>query len=1561
MGTVHQELNEAVFVEYIGRKWNKEKHISLDFSPAVFALTSLDSSPEGGLLNKSLNLDKLVNLNLSHNDLSDDINTVLTYSHGFSSLKTLDVSFNRISSPFLQLINLTELRLSHNALRTVPCLCGLKNLEVLSLSHNMIDQWIPEGLTESWGGGGMQLLGEDAYVATVYEEFQKCPNLRELDLSYNSLSWYPSQFLYFIAALRTLRQLEILGLQGNMFCEWFPEYTVYAFRGLGALHKLDDYLVTSDMRAAGAKLAAETPVERYDEVFHERIQRSELVVSYRTAQKREYETGVISVLKLTKLLQLCLSSPERAVELASQFYEHCSAAWHATEDSLKSLWDNVGSANEAKQQAITEMLQTASMVKERDERTRSLVLRGVGSLCAVSAFDLGKAALLCLGETMKSGSVGCEEVAHVIAETAVPAIQSKPIDDPVCGTIIRGLAALSPTKHLALCLKSAVPQLADFLEEDSMNGQILRVLSTCCTVEENCIEATGQGVPQVVSKVLLEVELPEEGEAVEVYVHLLRLVGDLSRRVRKAANVYTKYQIHVKVLLYYIRRIMGEREETLRLTVVQSKLLGELMNSLIGMMENNSTAMRDSCVSYYAADLFLVAAKEDISNPVVLPPSLYGLVLIMGCAELQESDYIRYVTDQVQKGAALLHYLGGRKYKRLAEQAEYHLMGTDSLPYRPEPPALQTLTNEYIHKVFAAVCHFLSFYLMNTQEPLCMAVNEHLAKCDREEILFSLLSVPSDDVKFEVLECICRVPLTFFEHLHLKYLLDLLSRCTYTFSGRTNEIVERLFDLLGRIAEDGNKSAIGSAMRSEFSTRAVEEVYAALCRTANVRTFHHRTQEEWKTRLSLSGVRCLQVMSRIQEFRTDLRSKTVTVNLLSMCKLEEDLHRPDNEDIVIERTWTGRDVGVLLGALSGGQRVSVDKKVGFRIVSRLADVLEGRPDSLDFQKSIVLRDLCGREQQMWDDKAARSQSLYLDEGEACDREYQHAVFVNLAGGERLAVFMTKLSSKTFEQTLAAERQKKQDSDYWAGKFKGDIKTMENKIESGEVDVEDLIKDVTVSVDIDSETSGRDLLMRQLQESSKELDEATSEMYLRSAVEMYGAGEVWRNLSQGVMNGCFMIAALYRSLYACMVFAVNDDTQKEMTTVLRRPSFVRKLVALLESCSLLDCNVGSKFCRLMKRAIQFEPHQPAESMDMIITYDIISRVLQAMASPLLHILRQAVSRPLDQPEQALCTDMAGLVSVMCRQTAYVKFSEDLDVQRYSVSRALSRFVSVRAMRAFVAMVIYDLQLDAGSAQGTYVSHLFEGTASMKENMRLECLAILSELIQWCQAKMKYECLEQFSMARVFAKYSIRNSLMFELLDQSKTGRYKASLEVILSEYSQRAERILKLSIVRHWTMQKAEEPAERVIAVTNFGFYILSKPKGIRNPDRPGEVYEHLPPRVEAVRDFEDMTRICRGYPGLQFFAVGWMEQGQLGSPYEWWDIIICSKLEHREPLMMCTYALSGPTSDSRVEILKDVVMRECLRDRVRFRDRVVLSTRIVLVHAVCHSDEAQRHSRGVIC
>jgi len=100
----------------------------------------------------------------------------------------------------------------------------------------------------------------------------------------------------------------------------------------------------------------------------------------------------------------------------------------------------------------------------------------------------------------------------------------------------------------------------------------------------------------------------------------------------------------------------------------------------------------------------------------------------------------------------------------------------------------------------------------------------------------------------------------------------------------------------------------------------------------------------------------------------------------------------------------------LLQCLVGTRALRANRKVGFRVLSRVADVLEGcREMEQEFTaKSRNLHGLAKRESLMWDEEKTRSDLRYLSDLERDDRVIQQRIFSQFAGFDRVLAFLDGL-------------------------------------------------------------------------------------------------------------------------------------------------------------------------------------------------------------------------------------------------------------------------------------------------------------------------------------------------------------------------------------------------------------------------------------------------------------------------------------------------------------------------------------------------------------------------
>lgn len=165
--------------------------------------------------NYTFNIEPLIELNLRENELAYLLNDAFA---GARNLKVLDLSYNSISvinpNIFSSLNSLSELLLSNNKLNNqsfsktegeTSIDLSIENLKVLDLSYNRIyfDQVMPY---QSFAGlKKLEVLKlQHNNITLDYGAFASNPQLRTLDISYNSFPYFELDFLLSVQSLQNL-------------------------------------------------------------------------------------------------------------------------------------------------------------------------------------------------------------------------------------------------------------------------------------------------------------------------------------------------------------------------------------------------------------------------------------------------------------------------------------------------------------------------------------------------------------------------------------------------------------------------------------------------------------------------------------------------------------------------------------------------------------------------------------------------------------------------------------------------------------------------------------------------------------------------------------------------------------------------------------------------------------------------------------------------------------------------------------------------------------------------------------------------------------------------------------------------------------------------------------------------------------------------------------------------------------------------------------------------------------------------------------------------------------
>jgi len=541
---------------------------------------------------------------------------------------------------------------------------------------------------------------------------------------------------------------------------------------------------------------------------------------------------------------------------------------------------------------------------------------------------------------------------------------------------------------------------------------------------------------------------------------------------------------------------------------------------------------------------------------------------------------------------------------------------------------------------------------------------------------------------------------------------------------------------------------------------------------------------------------------------------------------------------------------------------------------------------------------------------------------------------------------------------------REDSDTFTGRLKtfmekADKETKEKYTKEKEKTEHDKVTG-RVEEDPFENVSGRDLLMRTLMAPSSDHPGGSSDsggsLFGRPTADFLDT-PFKAPLSDGTLDAAYIVSAYLRCLYCSVELSVSEEIRQKASEHVTRPHVIRRLRDLVRLCPFAQCNVGAKFLRLMTAAITLGPKDTAASIDHIRIYDMICELVQEVVHPLRILLSRGQAELLSGRQLTLCAELASFFAIVAQQTGYVCFSQFPEVQKLCIERAMPRLMPESAVKVLVAMIIYELQLDAGSSHGTVIAHLLEHSAQ-RQGIREQAMKAVAALVQRCPSK-KYEVLESFCKAKVLNKTFLRISFLQDFLHAILWKHYTESLQMLLTNLEDASSGSVLVGLPihggskgQHREVHRPKTLPVRVLGAYRVKLYIWKKkmwenrvlvlahhrlvwviqPRGTHCSVCPEDRFCPTPPTVEGKgREYETMTRLVRGF-GPQMLAVGWIKEdekgGGTGNEKEEVDIIVCEHLGDREALLRALQVKSGSDVEHRVPLYNDGELLEIVRQKV---------------------------------
>eukprot|EP00916_Digyalum_oweni_P012096 GHVL01019987.1.p1 GENE.GHVL01019987.1~~GHVL01019987.1.p1 ORF type:complete len:1734 (-),score=284.62 GHVL01019987.1:446-5647(-) len=1464
-----------------------KKPKSLDFSAPSFYLESI-----AGLL--SIDLSRLQTLDISNNNIVEILPTI---TDGMKELRILRARHNRMTKITLNCPLLIELTISNNILTNIPYTKGIPQLKILNLSYNDIS------------GSDFSVLNE------------LNGKLTDFDISYNKLMINPSQLEDMLKVLQTFHQLSNLRLLGNPFCEIFRPYQIYCVKSLRSLQKLDNLKLTKEARAEVDRAVVVTP-DRYEELFKKNQEALERQAT--TVDKTPKSVGITPFSQLHKLVEDCIRNPDRLSKNCTTLESRCLAI-----DEISNIKDYKTFTSDLQPKAIENMaisfIQIAQLLIERAESIRLKMFRCIIILSAIPSTRVPKVGDLCTGaiKMYLSGSYEVsKDVETVIKERIAKIIAIDDFTNESTIQTIKSLTVFCDNKEIACLLSVCLDEedacaltnmcqwfvdCASAYVASNTNVNELRILASFLSASlggeprpginfdefnsnVRVLVRSTPSVPLAVANLVKQDQIDETDDL--LFIKLMRIIMHCGRpRQNNSCDIFFRLSLH-RELAERVNATDSGKSKSVQMELVTKIRRAALFDALIALMKNNAGIMKESIGKYRILDWLILDAANPTPDLILLTSALNGIRGIITSdltTSEQMENYIILINQTFDNFLPFLEYLKGSRLQQAWEDASRQLkvkgaiengipISTITFDQYTAPPLISELYNPLLLMAYIAIIDLIACVSMSELLE-CKKISDILNNNNRDLILFALLEIPSDAIKRSVMECLQKVDTEQLDTAEIGLLIKEIAETKSIGAGDTEKVLSLAIHQLQRLVHASNVRS-GRIWREDHAGATISEILEVLLRNSQRNTHFNKGEETEKTSLSVSAVSFIQSVSLEPDLRHYLTAAECGKKFKNILYYEEKLNTPNNQDIIIERTWIGRSMAVLAGSLLMEKPLNRRSKIAFRVVNRMADVLEGWPSEMDSPVTppiYVLDDLIKRETAMWTLETVRQRQFSMDEASRKDMLMQRAAFMKLHSPDRILTYLLdddaprgpvsrswSLTSEGDPSDLSfVGRSCKVEDASDSEKFLSDLMNRQSNVKlKGEPTID--------PIEESPEDDWNEFLSKCLSRCPTMIENET--IFVRFTNDCLGCplDSPWQNLRKGVLWPTCIIVAYLRCLHAILCFSKRTQFQADLIISFRSRSvqLIRRLIALVRGCKFAEMNVAAKLMRILSVSLELSPDETSFTSNTAVIYDIVCKFVHDVLNPLDCYLRgkhASSEKGLTEAEQIICVEATRLLSIVAFQTRKIKFSPNLDMQKECVALCLDRFTPRKIIKQIMKIASWCLNVDAATtaerkneSEGGASKDVGVDAVTRRRDLRHYLMRFLAiQLLD--NASLKYKILEEFCRAEIYLFTKVRASFLQETLIETTRYRFARQMERQLKSNELLID-AQACSWIRITTNPRDRATVEkRVLVLTNLNLYLI---KPLRS--KSDSMFLNLEGTVIPIEKKWTLTQIKKMMP----FGVG---------------------------------------------------------------------------------------------
>jgi hypothetical protein len=709
-----------------------------------------------------------------------------------------------------------------------------------------------------------------------------------------------------------------------------------------------------------------------------------------------------------------------------------------------------------------------------------------------------------------------------------------------------------------------------------------------------------------------------------------------------------------------------------------------------------------------------------------------------------------------------------------------------------KPVELNLLNSEVMHNLVMSIAGVIEYFGKNSKRdsPIqkhCIKMCSELNEMNRDTALCNCLTIPNDEVKKSLVECLYALDYTEFDPEEINNLNQQTKNINLT-GGIIEYVVAVVYTILTKSYT--NFMSLGYVDKLEQNKDSFTLAYEILAKNQE-RIPHYKIEFDRKDLLNTCMIVFLYNISCYDELKLIFLDKK-NVSMISKILFYEEKSFSETRKslpIEIEKTRTGWNLESLFGCFkSDSYALSPYTYISLRVIIHIADLLMNIPakkyeidDNMEFQE--LLSNL----------------KTSIEEREINRLFHEGLTFKQLFEIKKIAKFEERDVISLKDQDLAEEQKKfisffptllqfiqgktkqKKISHYeqvWQDKFDPAIdklKYFTSHVRSSSLQIDvDEIKDKDKIKDLNVYDSFQQFLRTEEYFPSKGTkDKITEYDYIMNDMLKYNRYtdnllRMQEDAQNPYMRGLF-IAAFLRTVYALLEYPVNIAIKEDMIALLYRPGIIKDITKLADCTKLIEFNVASKYLAIMRHVllnskIYYRIAKEYYIKEVEIENEYLTRVgIIAYMIKKMVLVYKKIIKIEENDHKIFLSEISKCLSLICSELQFINF-EDEDIR----DKTLENFINFEIINIFIKIIKDYMNREALTLTPDKDEEITHD--HILSDMVATISYIIGEYMSKCK-KNSYAILEAFTRAYVFDKVKFRKTYLKEIIELSKFSDMK----------------------------------------------------------------------------------------------------------------------------------------------------------------------------------------------